>query len=171
MESDSDRAEDPVLRRGPVSLGGVTTPPSAAAIEARSTLGATASVVAPSRSRATRMGMFSKNRPGRLALPPRLRGGRGRSDLRPLNDSRMNVSSASTRPLSVLGLLSAGEPKNRCRQRNAVVGWTPQRSAALATLVASIIAWAWSSHCSFLRKPAIAVLVRALKVRPQLLQR
>ena len=95
----------------------------------------------------------------------------GRPERRPLNDSRMKVSSASTMPVSVLGLSKAGEPRNRCRQRNAVVGWTPQRSAALARLVPSSIAWAWSSHRSFLRSRAIGVLVRALKVRPQLLQR
>jgi len=41
----------------------------------------------------------------------------------------------------------------------------------LATLVASIIALAWSSHRSFLRNRAIGVFVNALKVRPQLLQR
>ncbi len=83
----------------------------------RGPMGNTASAVAPSRSRATRIGMFSKKRPGCLALPPRLRGGRGRPDLWPLNDLRMKVSSASTMPLSVLGLSSAGEPRNRRRQR------------------------------------------------------
>ena len=82
-------------------------------IEARSTFGNTASTVAPSRSRATRMGMFSKNRPGCFALPPRLRGRRGKSERRPLNDSRMNVSSASTIPVNVLGLSKAGEPRKR----------------------------------------------------------
>src|SRR5271166_599497 len=144
-------------------LAGVTTPSSAAAIETRSTLGNTASVVAPSRSRATRIGMFSKKRPVCFALPPRLRGRRGRSDRRPLNDSKMNVSSASTIPVSVLGLSKAGEPRNRCGQRNAVVGWTPQRSAAFSRLIPSSIAWAWSSHCSFLRSPATGVLVRAAR--------
>jgi hypothetical protein len=34
------------------------------------------------------------------------------------------------------------------------VGWTPQRSAALARLVPSSIAWEWSNHCSFFRSPA-----------------
>ena len=116
----------------------VTTPLSAAAIEARSTFGYPASVVAPSRSRATRMRMFSKNRPACFALPPLLRRARGRSDLRPLNNSRMNVSSASTRPVSVLRLSSAREPKNPCRQRNAVVACTCQRSGHSPPLVASI---------------------------------
>ena len=41
-------------------LAGVTTPSSAAAIEARSTLGNTASVVAPSRSRATDRNVFAR---------------------------------------------------------------------------------------------------------------
>ena len=41
-------------------LAGVTTPASAAAIEALSTSGTTASIVAPSRSWATRMGMLSR---------------------------------------------------------------------------------------------------------------
>ena len=112
--------------------------------------------------------MFSKERPGCLALPPRLRGGRGRPDLRPLNDSRMERSSASTMPAQRLRLVQRGRAERPCRQRKAVVGWTWQRSAAFATLVPSIIAWASSSHCSFLRSPAIGVFVRALNVRPQL---
>jgi hypothetical protein len=58
-----------------------------------------------------------------------------------------------------------------CRQRNAVVGCTPQSSAVLARLLPSIIARAWSNQRSLLCRCAIAVLVSALKVRPQLLQR
>ena len=41
-------------------------------------------------------------------LSPRLRAFRGRSDQRPLNNSRIKVSSASTIPLNVRGLSSAG---------------------------------------------------------------
>ena len=50
----------------------VTTPASAAPIEALSSCGRTASKVAPRRSRATRTGMLSEWRPGCLAGPPRL---------------------------------------------------------------------------------------------------
>src|ERR1700722_15744176 len=45
------------------------------------------------------MGMLSWGRPGCLAVPPRLRAFLGRSDRRPLKDSRTKVSSASTIPL------------------------------------------------------------------------
>ena len=83
----------------------------------------------------------------------------------------MKVSSASTIPLKLRGLSAAGAPKNRCRQRNAVVGCTPQSSAVFARLLPSIIARAWSSQRSLLCRCAIAVLVSALKVREQLLQR
>ena len=62
----------------------------------------------------------------------------------------MKVSSASTIPLSFLGLSAAGAPRNRCRQRNAVVGCTPQSSAVLARLLPSIIARAWSNQRSLL---------------------
>ena len=96
---------------------------------------------------------------------------RGKSDRRPLKNLRIKVSSASTMPLNVRGLSSAGARKNRCRQRNAVVGWTPHSFAVLARLLPSIIAWAWSSRFSFLRRCAIGVFVSALKVRRQLLQR
>ena len=44
---------------------------------------------------------------GCRAVPPRLRALRGRSDQRPLKDSRMKVSSASTIPLKLRGLSSA----------------------------------------------------------------
>ena len=50
---------------------------------------------------------------GQVAFPPRLRAGRGRFDRLPLNDSRMNVSSASTIPLRRLGLSSAGAERKR----------------------------------------------------------
>ena len=83
----------------------------------------------------------------------------------------MKVSSTSTIPLSFLGLSAPGALRNRCRQRNAVVGCTPQSSAVLARLLPSIIARAWSNQRSLLCRCAIAVLVSALKVRPQLLQR
>ena len=115
--------------------------------------------------------MLSEWRPGCLAGPPRLRALRGRSDQRPLKDSRMKVSSASTIPPNFLGLSAAGAPRKRWRQRNAVVGCTPQSSAVLARLLPSIIARAWSSQRSLLCRCAIAVLVSALKVRPQALQR
>ena len=69
--------------------------------------------------------MLSEWSPGCLAGPPRLRALRGRSDHRPLKDSRMKVSSASTIPRSRHGLLTAGARRNRCRQRKAVVGCTP----------------------------------------------
>ncbi len=85
----------------------------------------------------------------------------------PLNDSRTKVSSASTIPLSVLGLPTAGEQRNRCRQRKAVLGWTPQSSVVFTRLLPSIIAWARSSQRSFFRSRAIGVLVSALNVRPQ----
>ena len=91
----------------------------------------------------------------------------GRSDQRPLKDLRMKVSSASTIPLKPRGLSLAGARRNRCRQRKAVVGWTPHSAAVFARLSPSIIARACSSHFSFLRRCAIGVLVSALKVRPQ----
>src|SRR5271157_3400401 len=47
----------------------------------------------------------------------------------------------------------------------------PQSSAVLDRLLPSIIARAWSSQRSLLRRCAIGVLVSALKVRPQPLQR
>src|ERR1700689_3785408 len=115
--------------------------------------------------------MLSEWRPGCLAGPPRLRALRGRSDQRPLKDSRMKVSSASTIPLNFFGLSAAGAPRKRWRQRNAVVGCPPQSPAVLARLLPSIIARAWASQRSLLCRCAIAVLVSALKVRPQLLQR
>jgi hypothetical protein len=99
----------------------------------------------------------------------RLRAARGRSDPRPLKDSRIKVSFASKIPLNVRDLSSAGARKNRCRQRNAVVGWTPHSLAVLAKLLPLIIAWAWSSHFSFLRRCAIGVLVKALNVRREAL--
>jgi hypothetical protein len=57
-----------------------------------------------------------------------------------LKDSRTKVSSASTIPLKPRGLSLAGARRNRCRQRNGVVGWTPQSAAVLARLLPSIIA-------------------------------
>ena len=54
----------------------------------------------------------------------------------------MKVSSASTIPLSIRGLSEAGARRNRCRQRKAVVGRTPQSSAVFARLLPSIIALA-----------------------------
>ena len=45
----------------------------------------------------------------------------------PLNDSRMNVSSASTVPHRLSGLSRVRAFRNRCRQRNAGVWSTPQR--------------------------------------------
>lgn len=83
----------------------------------------------------------------------------------------MKVSSASTIPLKRRGLSAAGAPRKRWRQRNAVVGCTPQSSAVFARLLPSIIARAWSNQRSLLCRCAIAVLVSALKGREQLLQR
>src|SRR5271166_6231799 len=102
-------------------LAEVTTPPSAAAMETRFNRGSTASVVAPSRSRATITGICSADRPRLADLPPRLRDFRGMPDRLPLNDSRMNVSSPSTIPVNALGLSPARAARNRCLQRNAVV--------------------------------------------------
>src|SRR3954464_12398535 len=112
-------------------LADVTTPPKAVVTDARLSLGRTASVVAPLRSRATRMGICSPDSPRLAALPPRLRAARGRSERLPLNDSRMKVSSASTMPFSRAGLSNAAAARNRWRQRNAVLPATPQRLAAL----------------------------------------
>ena len=103
--------------------------------------------------------------PNRLAYGPCAEGRIGG----PLNDLTEDekVSSASTIPLSVLGLSTAGEQRNRCRQRKAVLGWTPQNSVVFTRLSPSIIAWARSSPRSFFRSRAIGVLVSALNVRPQ----
>src|SRR5437868_2150146 len=87
-------ALQPSLRSG---LYDVTTPPKAAVIEVRFSLGRTASVVAPLRSRATRTGICSADRPRLAAVPPRLRAARGRSDRLPLNDSS-SLSELSYRP-------------------------------------------------------------------------
>src|ERR687886_1536319 len=73
-------------------LSTVTTPSNAAVTAARERLGSTASVVWPVWSRATRIGICSRERPRLTALPPRLRAGRGRSERLPLKDSRMKVS-------------------------------------------------------------------------------
>ncbi len=39
-------------------------------------------------------------------------------------------------------VVGPGARRNRCRQRKAVVGWTPQSAAVFARLLPSIIAWA-----------------------------
>ena len=72
-------------------LAGVTTPPNAPVMDARSSLGRTASMVAPVRSRATITGICSADKPRFAALLPLLRALRGRSDRFPLNDSRNYV--------------------------------------------------------------------------------
>ena len=110
--------------------------------------------------------MVSEWRPGCLAEPPRLRALRGGSDHRPLKASRMKVSSASMIPLKLRGLSAAGAPRKRCRQRNAVVGCTPQSSAVLARLLPSIIARAWSNQRSLLCRCAIAVKVERIEAAP-----
>ena len=83
----------------------------------------------------------------------------------------MKVSSASTIPLNVRGLSSAGARRNRCRQRKAVVGWTPQNLRGLRQADALDHRLGMISQRSFLRRCAMGVLVNALNVRPQLLQR
>src|SRR4051812_43706147 len=75
-------------------LAGVTAPPRAAVMDARFSLGNTASIVAPLRSRATMTGICSAERPRLAALPPLLREARGMPDRLPLKDSRINVSYA-----------------------------------------------------------------------------
>jgi hypothetical protein len=73
--------------------------------------------------------MLSEWSPGCRAAPPRLRALRGRSDHRPLKDSRMKVSSASTIPLKLrvlVGGRSAQKPmppaKRRRRMHPAKLG-------------------------------------------------
>jgi hypothetical protein len=106
-------------------LAGVTTPDRTALTDARSSLGNTASMVAPARSRATRTGICSAERPVFSGLPPRVRAARGRSARLPLNDSRMNVSSAWTMPFRRVGLSSAGAartPLDQSRIDTAATG-------------------------------------------------
>ena len=85
----------------------------------------------------------------------------------PLNDSKMNVSSASTIPVSLVGLSTAGAARNRFRQRNAVLNATPHRLADLARVSPLIMACAWSAQRSFFRSLASDVPVNALKLRRQ----
>src|SRR5208337_4281037 len=113
--------------------GGIRSPNASFRLAA-SRLGRTASNVAPLRSRATTTGICSADRPRLAALPPRRRAGLARPPRRPLNDSRMKVSSASTTPERRLGLSKLRAARNRCRHRKAVLGWIWQRSAALARL-------------------------------------
>ena len=98
----------------------VMTCPRAAVMLAASSRGKTASMVAPVRSRATMTGTCSADNPRLAALPPRLRGARGRPPRLPLKDSRMNVSSASTIPDRFWGLSRLRPDRNRCLHRNAV---------------------------------------------------
>jgi hypothetical protein len=83
----------------------------------------------------------------------------------------MKVSSASTIPVSLVGLSSAGACKNRCRHRKAVDAATPQRFAALARLSPANIASACAAQRSFLRSRANGVPVKPLKLRRQPLHR
>jgi hypothetical protein len=78
--------------------------PGGAAVEARSSFGSTASVVAPCRSRATITGICSADTPRLLDLPPLLRNCRRRPDRLLLNDSRMNVLSRSTMAANAFAL-------------------------------------------------------------------
>src|SRR5271157_4045928 len=84
----------------------VMTDPRAAVMLAASRRGRTASMVAPVRSRATMTGICSADRPRLLALPPRLRAALGRARRLPLKDSKINVSSASTIPDRLHGLVA-----------------------------------------------------------------
>src|SRR3954470_11737260 len=102
-------------------LAGVTAPPRAAVMDARFSLGNTASIVAPLRSRATMAGNFSAEDPRLAALPPLLREARGMPDRLPLKDSKINVSSPSTIPDKFFGLSRLRASRNRCLHRNAVV--------------------------------------------------
>src|SRR5271165_812936 len=101
--------------------GGIRSPNASFRLAA-SRLGRTASNVAPLRSRATTTGICSADRPRLAALPPRRRAGLARPPRRPLNDSRMKVSSASTTPERRLGLSKLRAARNRCRHRKAVLG-------------------------------------------------
>ena len=152
-------------------LCGLTTPANAVAIEALSSCGRRCRRSLPSGRGRQAWGCCPGEAPDgglfrRVCAPCA-----ADRTIGPRRIRRMKVSSASTMPLSVRGLSAAGAPKNRWRQRKAVVGWTPQSSAVFARLLPSIIARAWSSQRSLLRRCAIGVLVSALKIRPQLLQR
>ena len=83
----------------------------------------------------------------------------------------MKVSSASTTPLKRCGLSAAGAPRNRSRRRKAVGRMNAAKRGRFRQALPSIIARAWSSQRFLLRRRAIGVLVSALKVRPQALQR
>src|SRR3954462_5597501 len=131
-------------------LAGVTAPPRAAVMDARFSLGNTASIVAPLRSRATMTGICSAQRPRLAALPPLLREARGMPDRLSLKDSRINVSSPSTIPAKFFGLSRLKASRNRCLHRTAVVSATSHRPAAFATLAPASRAPACSSHLIFL---------------------
>jgi hypothetical protein len=70
-------------------LADVTTPDRRAVKDTRPSLGNTASMVAPLRSRATRSGIASAHKPVFVALPPRVRAARGRLARLPLHDSKV----------------------------------------------------------------------------------
>ncbi len=61
--------------------------------------------------------------------------------------------------------------RKRCRQRNAVVVATPQRSAEPRTVVPPLSVSANASQLSLWRRRAQGVPVKALKLLPQALQR
>ena len=86
-----------------------------------------------------------------------------------LKDSRMKVSSASTIPLSFLGLSAAGAPRNRCRQRNAVVGCTRKARPSWQAF-AFDHRRAWSNQRSFVQMRHRRLGER-IEGAPQLLQR
>ena len=98
-----------------------------------------------------------------LAVPPRFRAFLGRSDQRPLKDSRMKVSSASTIPLKPRGLSLAGarrkpmppaegrRPDGRRTAPRSSPGFCPRssRARAQATIFPSCAdapSASWSAH-------------------------
>ena len=104
-------------------LAGVTTPSSAAAIEARSTFGNTASMVAPSRSRATRIGnVFEEEaRVLRLAAPlARLAGKTGAAALEQFQDERLVRLDNSGQRLGLVQGGRAEKPVSPAERRGRV---------------------------------------------------
>jgi len=71
------------------------------------------SVLPLERSRATSTGICSADKPGFDAGVPRTFAGRGNPPRWPLNDSKKNVSSASTTPESLAGWMRRGAARSR----------------------------------------------------------
>ncbi len=118
------------------SVEGRIRSPSASFRLAASRRGRTASNVAPLWSQATTRGFCSAERPRLAPLPPLRRAGLARPPLRPLNDLRIKVSSASTIPQRRFGLSCLSAARNRCRHRKVVLGSIWDRSADLAIRLA-----------------------------------